>query len=203
MNRAYQGGADAANVPPPTTAADAARAAQDRDAETPDVDPAEVTVWVAAVRRGIEYHKLGMPGFTHCGRSIRTGATFPGNRALRDMARPCPRCWTSATAMQTAAGHEESPADGADADAPRVVSHSHAAPAPSPARLSPGEGVTPPADNPADEIERCMDVVEAAAGRLAVDLRLVGPYAAGWLPVLRRWRDDLDGLIRAVEAAST
>lgn len=94
-------------------------------------------VWVAAVRRGITWHRIDGHGpGTVCGRSMRHGQSVSRMRATHEYAgEPCPRC--------TAAGSTEGfdPADGAaNAGAPI---HSGAAPAPSPAAAPAGEGVTP------------------------------------------------------------
>ncbi len=52
-------------------------------------------VWIAAKRKGIDYHRLGEPGSTMCGRSTRTGSTvFSVSEVERNWGgKPCPRCW--------------------------------------------------------------------------------------------------------------
>jgi hypothetical protein len=54
-------------------------------------------VWIAAARKGIEYHRPGMVpslNLTFCGRSMRTGTHLARDVAEQaHEARPCPRCW--------------------------------------------------------------------------------------------------------------
>jgi len=130
-----------------TTAADRARAAQDADAETPnpaDLNPGEL-VWVAVERRGIDHHKPGLYGHTHCGRAMYAGVYISPTLAGQLDSRPCPRCWTAVGGEGVGHAPDTPPADGTAGERVHPLARD-AVPAPSPVRppaRGPGEGVTP------------------------------------------------------------
>lgn len=56
--------------------------------------PADPDVWMAAERRGLDYHRIAAGNVTGCGRSMRTGVIVKRSEAVADReAGPCPRCW--------------------------------------------------------------------------------------------------------------